>query len=313
MSNSPKIVYGGYPFGLLPHEDSSKIVEVLKKSGIRELDTARIYPGSEKAIGELHLPEQFVIDTKARGFTDGSLTKKGIEESIAESLDLLGVESVEIFYLHCPDRDTEIEETIDAINELHQQGKFKKFGLSNFPAKDVEQVYNYAKSKGYVLPTVYQGNYNAVARRSESELFPLLRKLNIAFYAYSPIAGGFLARSVDDIKNGEGRFDPNTPVGQIYLKLYSRPALLTALDEWDKLAQKVGTSKARLAYRWVVHNSVLSGKFGDAVIIGGRNADQVTDTAEAISEGPLPANIVSEIDKLWEKIKDEAPLDNYSF
>lgn len=313
MSSSPKIIYGGFPFGMLPHEESSKIVEVLKKNGIKELDTARIYPGSEKAIGELHLPGQFVIDTKAKGFTDGSLTKKGIEESIAESLGLLGVDSVEIFYLHCPDRDTDIKETIDTINELHQQGKFKKFGLSNFPAKDVEQVYNYAKSKGYVLPTVYQGNYNAVARRSESELFPLLRKLNMAFYAYSPIAGGFLARSTDGIKNGEGRFDPNTPVGQIYAKLYNRPALLKALDRWGELAQEVGTSKARLAYRWVVHNSILSDRFGDAVIIGGRNADQVADTLDAISEGPLPANIVSEIDKLWDNIKHEAPLDNYSF
>lgn len=313
MSSQPKIVYGAYPIGVTSPEEASAIVTAIQEAGIKELDTARIYPGSEKSIGELHLPDQFVIDTKAKGFSNGSLTKEGINESIKESLDLLGVDSVDIFYLHSPDPDTDIKITVDAINELHQQGKFKKFGLSNFTVEDVEKIHSYAKSKGYVLPTVYQGNYNAVARKSEDKLFPLLRKLGFSFYAYSPIAGGFLAKSVKDIENGSGRFDPNHPVGQLYLKLYNKPSLLKALDKWDSLSEEAGTSRARLAYRWVTHNSKLSGELGDAVIIGGKSAEQINDTVEGIAEGPLPANVVSEIEKIWQEIEHEAPFDNYSF
>lgn len=311
---APKIIYGAYPLSLLSNEDTAKTLEILKKNGIWDLDTARIYPDSEKRIGELQLPDEFTIHTKARGFNRGALTKQGIDESIKESLSLLGVFSVETFFLHCPDPDTPIEETIDEINVLYRLGKFKKFGLSNFPTADVQRIYDYAKSKSYVLPTVYQGNYNAVARKAENDLLPLLRKLGISFYAYSPIAGGFLTKSSAYIKDAkEGRFDKDTYVGQLYQKLYNRPSLLNGLDQWGKLAEKYGISKAHLAYRWVTFNSALKGDFGDAVILGGRTPEQIEDTLTALSEGSLPADICDEIDQIWELVENEAPVDNYSY
>jgi aflatoxin B1 aldehyde reductase len=90
-----------------------------------------------------------------------------------------------------------------AINEMHAAGKFKRFGLSNFEAKDVEFIYDYQSANQGVLPTVFQGNYNAVSRPIESTLFPTLRKLGISFHAYSPIAGGFLVRSADQFQEGK--------------------------------------------------------------------------------------------------------------
>lgn len=259
------------------------------------------------------MPDEFTIHTKARGFTEGALTKEGIDESIKESLSLLGVSSVETFFLHCPDPSTPIEETVDEINALYKLGKFKKFGLSNFPTADVQRIYDYAKSKNYVLPTVYQGNYNAVARKAENALLPLLRKLGISFYAYSPIAGGFLTKSSAYIKDAkEGRFDKDNYIGQLYQKLYNRPSLLKGLDQWGEIAEKSGINKAHLAYRWVTFNSALQGDFGDAVILGGRTPEQIEDTLTALSEGPLPADICDEIDQIWKLVENEAPIDNYS-
>lgn len=67
-----------------------------------------------------------------------------------------------MYYIHAPDANTPLEETLRAIDEVHKSGFFKRFGLSNYHPSDVEQVYNICKSKGYVLPTVYQGNYRYV-------------------------------------------------------------------------------------------------------------------------------------------------------
>lgn len=313
-NNHVKIIYGAFPITNLPKNQLEDVLQLLEKYSVKDLDTARIYPGSEKSIGELNLSASYTIHTKAVAFQERSLSKDSIVESIGESLSLLKTDKVETFYLHCPDPATPIEETLEAVDELYKDGKFVHFGLSNYPASDVRKIYEYAASKGYVLPTVYQGNYNAVSRKIEKDLFPVLRELKIAFYAYSPIAGGFLARTSQEIEEGvKGRFDKSTQIGQMYQKLYNRPSLLKALHEWNTIAEKAGVSKAALAYRWIAYHSALREEYGDAVIIGGRTPGQVSETLEAIAEGPLKDDIAAHIENVWELVKDEAPVDNYSY
>ena len=130
-------------------------------------------------------------------------------------------------------------------------------------------MYDYAASKGYVLPTVFQGNYNPLARHYDTTLFPLLRELNIAFYAYSPLAGGFLVKDAQTLETGggQGRWDADHWVGKVYNKLYSKPSLLEALSEWESIANEARVSKAALAYRWVMYNSKLSAEHGDGIIV----------------------------------------------
>jgi aflatoxin B1 aldehyde reductase len=89
--------------------------------------------------------------------------------------------SVDIYYLHAPDRSVPLEETAEAINDLYERKSFKLFGLSNFTAEEVERIYNICKANNYVLPSVYQGNYNPITRKNESELFPLLKNLGIGW------------------------------------------------------------------------------------------------------------------------------------
>ena len=72
--------------------------------------------------------------------------------------------SIDLFYLHAADRNTPFEVTLKGVNDLYKEGKFKRFGLSNFTSYEVAEVVTIAKAKGYVLPTVYQGIYNAVHR-----------------------------------------------------------------------------------------------------------------------------------------------------
>lgn len=159
---------------------------------------------------------------------------------------------------------------------------------------------------------MYQGNYNAFARKSEEELIPLLRKLNISFCAYSPIAGGFLAKTSKQISEGDSqRFSHDNPFAFIYRKMYVKDSLMNGLDQWDEIATNLNISKADLAYRWIAYHSALKKEFGDAFILGGRSLEQVAGTLNAISQGPLPEDAVAKIEKIWDSIKEDAPRDNY--
>ena len=185
------------------------------------------------------------------------------------------------------------------------------FGLSNYPASEVEKVYNICKSNGYVLPTAYQGNYSPVARKQETILFPTLRKLGMAFYAYSPLAGGFLTKTKEDIEAGAGRFNKDS-IGGMYAEMYAKPSYIAILPKWAMLAEEVGCSKAELAYRWVAYNCPLKKENGDAIIIGASSHKQLEQTLEGLEHGPLPDSAVKGIDQIWEEIKADAPTDNYT-
>ena len=113
--------------------------------------------------GISHTPDQL------RYHLDESLKALGAEPASAlrrRISRLLGKRpgSVDIFYLHAPDRNTPFEVTMKGVNDLYKEGKFKRFGLSNFNAYEVAEIVTIAKANGYVLPTVYQGIYNAVER-----------------------------------------------------------------------------------------------------------------------------------------------------
>jgi aflatoxin B1 aldehyde reductase len=218
---------------------------------------------------------------------------------------------VDILYFHSPDTKVPWEEQLAATNELYKQGAFKRLGLSNYTAEQVQEVYDISKKNGYPLPSVYQGNYSAVARASEDFLFPTLRKLGIQFYAYSPIAGGFLAKTREQVEGGHGRFDPKSALGEMYGALYKKSSLLDALDVWGKIAGDFGVSKAELAYRWVAYHSALSGEKGDGVIFGAHKLDQVKQTIGYLRAGPLPVEVAEKINGLWKGIKHEAPKDNF--
>ncbi|KAF2226544.1 aldehyde reductase [Elsinoe ampelina] len=315
-----KIVMGGLGMGeamagsnpLAGEAGVKELLPKLKELGVDTLDTAQLYGDSEKTLGNLDAGKDFIIDTKwFGGFKPGHITKDSVVSLAKQSIETLKVKQVDIFYIHAPDDSVPIEETLEGVNEVYKLGLFKRFGLSNYKAEDVEKIYNLAKEKGYPVPQAYQGNYSAVARLQETVLFPVLRKLNISFYAYSPIAGGFLTKTAEDIEKGAGRFDKNSPIGAMYHGMYAKPAYIKALKEWASIAEEVGISKAELAYRWVRFNSPLKPEYGDAIIIGGRTIDQVTQTLAGLNNGPLPDSALKRIDAVWDTIKHEAPLDNY--
>ncbi|OAL04347.1 Aldo/keto reductase [Phaeosphaeriaceae sp. SRC1lsM3a] len=298
-------------------EKREKVLDILAANNVSNLDTARLYAGSEQAIGKLDKRNNFTIDTKVvGGFNPGNVSRDQVVADVANSLETAGIKQFDILYIHAPDPTIPIEETLAGINDVYKKGSFRRFGLSNFSCAQVKEVHAICKEKGYVLPTMYQGNYSAVARHLETLLFPTLKELGLAFYAYSPIAGGFLTKSAADLDAGAGRFNQNA-IGGLYSGLYDKPEMREALVKWNEIAQKEGVSTAELAYRWVAaHSAISKDDFvpgqENGVIIGASRHEQIEQTIGAIKKGKLSEEAVKGIEGIWESVKEVAPVDNYN-
>ncbi|KAJ3051122.1 hypothetical protein HK097_007907 [Rhizophlyctis rosea] len=310
-SQLPTLVYGSGNLMAGDVEEARQFLDLVEKLGIKQVDTARIYGESEAVLGKLKSHERFLIDTKAPGFgAPQAQSKENLPQALKTSFEALGVEKVNIYYLHSPDLTTPFAETLAAINDLYKQGRFTHFGLSNFSAEQVEEVVAIAKENNYVLPTYYQGNYNPVSRHIESDLFPVLRKHSIKFLAYSPVAGGFLSKTPSQIQTAAaGRWDPNSFIGALYTKLYVKPKLLEGLQEWSAISEEFGIPRSELAYRFVAYHSAL-GK-DDGIILGATKLEQLEETVEGLRRGPLPEGAVERIDRVWKLVEKDAPKDNF--
>ncbi|KAF9944752.1 Aflatoxin B1 aldehyde reductase member 2 [Modicella reniformis] len=153
--------------------------------GHDELDTARLYchGDTETLLGQLAV-ERFKIATKVWPTGPKAHGSEHLKKTFRESLEALKAKKVDIFYLHAPDYTTPFEETVQAVDELYREGLFDR--------------------------------YNAITRDVIRELFPCLKALNIAFYAYNPIAGGLLSGKYQfGSTNDGGRFDATTGFGKL--------------------------------------------------------------------------------------------------
>jgi aflatoxin B1 aldehyde reductase len=250
-----------------------------------------------------------VVDTKAESHDPGSHKADNITESINVSLKALGLPKVHTYYLHLPDRSTPFEETCRAINMAYEAGKFERFGLSNYSADEVDQIYKICEKHSWVKPTVYQGQYNAIARRPEEDLLPTLRKYKIPFYAFSPGAGGMFSGKIthESVHEKGTRWDKNTLLGQAYASIYLKDALLSSAKKVHDAAERAGISGHAVALRWMLHHSALRGDLGDAMIIGASSVQQLNSNLEICEAGPLPSDLVKVVEDIWTLARDSAP------
>jgi aryl-alcohol dehydrogenase-like predicted oxidoreductase len=222
--------------------------------GVTFLDTSDIYgPHTNevlvgKAIAarrdEVQLATKFGIvrdpsDPSVRGF-DGSPAY--VRQAIEGSLQRLGVDHVDLYYLHRVDPNTPIEETVGAMGELVREGKVRFLGLSEAAPETIRRAH--ATHPISALQT----EYSIWARQPEAEIIPAIRELGIGFVPYSPLGRGFLTgtvRSVDDLaENDFRRFQPRFQGDN----LAHNVAIVEAIDA---LASEKGATAAQIALAWV--------------------------------------------------------------
>ncbi|KAH8673460.1 NADP-dependent oxidoreductase domain-containing protein [Xylariales sp. PMI_506] len=293
--------------------EAGEILDVFKKHGHTEVDTARTYGAgsSEEFLGQLQWQERgLVMETKLspRGLSLSYNHKPtDIRRGLTDSLAALKTDKVDMWYLHAPDHSTPYEETLREVNEQYKQGRFRRFGISNYSAWEVAQICEICTRNGWKKPDVYQGVYNGLHRAVEPELFPALRHYGIAFYAYNPLAGGFLTdRYQRDTSEGDtagGRFDPSKQQGRSYRGRYWNDVYFDALDIVRGVAAKQRITTAEAALRWISHHSALKNEFGDAIIIGASSAKQLEENLDNLEKGPLPEEVVQAFDDGWALLK----------
>ncbi|GAA5963490.1 hypothetical protein JCM21900_006486 [Sporobolomyces salmonicolor] len=297
-------------------ETCGKMLDVFQSHGHTEVDTAISYGEgtSEEYLGELEWKKRgLVMDTKLfPGPFKGekiSHSRTDLRKYLELQLKNLQTDSVEMWYLHAPDRSVPYEETLAGVDELYKEGKFKRFGLSNYAAWEVAEIVGICEKNGWIKPTAYQVVYNALQRSIEPELIPCVRKFGLSLYVFNPLGGGFFTghfkRDTADIEKGS-RFDPSTKQGQTYRARYWNDSYFEALELIKPLADKHGLTMPEIALRWITHHSELDPKANDNILIGASSVAHLESNLVDLEKGPLPEEVVEGLDKGWNIVKPVA-------
>ncbi|KAI0371014.1 Aldo/keto reductase [Pilatotrama ljubarskyi] len=306
-------------------EEIRAILDIFQAHGHYEVDTARLYAmgTSEEYLAKADWKKRgLVVDTKLYPLSAFEFYRKLLPSNIsvthkpedlrkwlAVSLEALNTDSIDLWYLHGPDRTTPFESTLRAVNELHKEGKLKCLGVSNYMSWEVAEMVGICKANGWIQPTVYQGSYNAVNRKVEPELFPCLCKFGIAFFAYNPLGGGFFTgryHSTEEKVEPGTRFDPDTILGSSYRNLYWNEHYFKGIKAVEEVAKKHRLTLTEVALRWLSHHSLLKREHGDAIIIGASRVKHVEQNLDDLEKGPLPEEVVKALDEAWISVSSYA-------
>lgn len=305
-----KLVLGTMTFGeSVFAPDVGKFVEAFLANGGKELDTAYVYNegNCERLLGDVlpNLDKPYQISTKVNPRISGKLDAEAAYRQVSESLERMKLSSVDTVYLHFPDPATAVEDVLSAMADLHDQGKYRELGLSNFPAWMVADVWHICASHGWVKPTVFEGIYNPLTRKAEAELNAALDHFGLRFYAYNPLAGGLLTGRYGKFEDAptDGRFThrPN------YQNRYWKKSYFDAVDVIKEASEKAGITIIEATYRWLAYHSMLDEKRGDAIIIGASKLNHLLQNMQTIKNGPLPEDVVTAFQAAWEITKGDSP------
>ena len=305
-----KMILGTMTFGeSVFHPDVEQFITSFLDAGNEELDTAYLYNEGrcEKLLGEVlsQLNRPFKISTKVTPGITGRLDAEAVFKQVNGSLERLNLNSVDTLFLHFPDPKTPVIYALEAIADLHSQGKIKELGLSNYPAWMVADIWHICDRHGWLLPTVFQGVYNPLTRRAESELNACLDNYNMRFYAYNPTCGGLLTGKY-------GSFDETPPEGRFthrknYQERYWKKSFFDAVCLIKTEAEKQNISMIAATYRWLGYHSMLSEKRNDAVLIGASKLTHLQQNMKAMEDGPLPDTMIDVFQEAWQITKGDSP------
>ena len=245
---------------------------------------------NEELVGKaikIHGREKFVIATKfGIGIENGKYITSGkdafIRQQLSESLSRLGTDYIDLYYMHRMDPSTPIEETMETLKALVNEGKIRYVGLSECTAQELRRAHA-------VHPvTAIQMEWSLQTRDIEESLVPVARELGVSIVAYSPLGRGFLAdlAALDSLPANDARktFFPRF-TGELFEENKRRIA------KFYDLAARKGCTPAQLALAWV-HSK------GDDVIPipGTKSAKRIEENARTLSLLPLSVEEIAEIE-----------------
>ncbi len=263
-------------------QTSLQIMDHAFEHGITLFDTAEAYAqgASEAVVGEWlnsrSRREQIVLGTKV----GGTLTRERIVSATEASLKRLQTDRIDLLQTHAWDSSTPLDETLEALTTLVNQGKVRYAGCSNYDASQLAAALTSSGQSQLTRLTSVQPPYNLVQRDIEADLLPLCSRENIGVISYSPLAAGFLT----------GKYRPGQPVSRGtrfdvipgHQPIYFTEHGYQVLERLDESAHTTGLSHVQLALSWVFRQRNIS-----SVLIGARNTSHVDQAIDALASSTV--------------------------
>ncbi len=273
--------------------DAIHLTHAALERGINFIDTANIYEGYSRYIGSaggvaeeilgkalVGKRNKVILATKVgmkvgQKADDQGLSRKHILREIDRSLNRLKTDYVDLYYLHKPDPDVTLEETIQTMVDLIQAGKIKEWAVSNYSADQIKEILDICDKNNFRRPVAVQPPYSLLKRDVEQDLLPFCEKQGIAVIPYQVLQGGLLT--------GKYKRNQETPIGS---RLIEKPEwILAPSDELFNLLEKYEAEASHLGRSLMEHalKSLLENKIVVSLIVGVKNLPQLESLIAGVS------------------------------
>jgi len=298
--------------GQTSEADSLEIMDYAIAHGVNFIDTAIHYNQgeSERIVGKAlrGRRHEIILVTKVRGQmgenpNDKGLSRRNIMAAIDGSLKRLGTDYIDLYYMHFPDYETEVEESIETMSNLVKMGKIRYIGVSNYAAWQVADILAICDKRNYVAPIISQNMYNLITRGVENELIPFLKAHKLGMAVYNPIAGGLLTgkhKLGAPAENTRFSNDPN------YYKRYWSEENFAAVEELMKIAEQHNMSLLEMAMKWCAQQETVV-----SVISGVSRISQIEQNIASLEGDSLSEAVLAACDEVWYKLVRRRPKYNW--
>ena len=284
-------------------KDSIRIIHKALDAGINLIDTADAYGDSEEIVGAAlkGRRDHMVLTTKVSRpmGTDPNqqgASRRWIMTAIENSLRRLQTDHIDVYQIHRPDTDTDIEETLSAMTDLVRSGKVRAIGTSTMPASDIVEAQWVAERRGLERFRSEQPPYSILNRSIEREVLPVAQRYGMGILVWGPLGQGMLT--------GRVRRGQDTDVRRATRqKAFSDDRRLNVVEQLIPLAQEAGLSMTHLAMAFAIaHPGVTS------ALLGARTMEQLDDLLAGV-EVALTDDVLDRIDAIVPPGTDIGTLD----
>ncbi|MEA2227705.1 MAG: hypothetical protein QOF04_1335 [Solirubrobacteraceae bacterium] len=283
-------------------EDGVRIIHRALDAGINFIDTADVYSRgeSEEIVGRALAGgrrDDVVLATKVHGAMGDDPNQRGnsrrwIVRAVEASLKRLNTDWIDLYQIHRPEPDTDIDETLGALSDLVHQGKVRYVGSSTFPASQIVEAQWVARDRGRERFVSEQPPYSMLVRAVEADVLPTCRRHGMGVIPWSPLAGGWLS--------GRWRTGAEPPAStradripaRYDLSLPANQRKLEAADALARLAEEAGMTLVQMAIAFVIGHPAVT-----AAIIGPRTMEQLESQLAAL-DVTLDAELLDRIDEI---------------
>lgn len=291
-----QICLGTMTFGTpVAEADAIRMVHWALDHGINFIDSANIYEGYARVLGSPGGVAESIIGKALKGRRDQAVlaTKVGmrvgeapedegtspaaLRKHLELSLDRLATDVIDLYYLHKPDPETPLVETLGALDQLIREGKVRYYGVSNYSARELSDLLTVADADGLPRPVICQPPLSLLRQDVLSDLLPLCEREHIAVTPYQILQSGLLTGKY---RRGESLPEDSRKGEQSGWVWELTDALFDRLDEIEAQSRKAGLTMTQHAIRWVLAQPAVV-----AAIVGVKRTEQLEEAMAAVVGG----------------------------